>query len=214
MWSYRISNRKATFPTGSIRETPRNDLLGLIQSCRSLGQSARDYIDSLDDQELSLLNTGIDELDACIGGGIDHGELIVIGARPGHGKTAIGMQMIHALAAQGLKTLVISEEMSIRQLAKRTLQFASPVPHHQWKVRREELRADIDSHFAKCSETHVVTDVGTAERAFEICQQAKEEHGIEAVLIDYVQLLQSKGRSKYEQVSNTSMTIATYRKEA
>lgn len=165
------------------------------------------YLESLKNEEPVLLQTGIVELDHSIGG-IDLGELVIVAGRPSHGKSAIGMQFMHAFAAQGQKCLVISEEMSKQTVAKRTVQFASNVSSSQWRSNIEKIRSDIEVHFNERESIYVATDVRTAANAYQVCEQARDELGVTAVMIDYAQLLGSNGNGRYEQVTNTSLMLS------
>ncbi|MBQ3379908.1 MAG: DnaB-like helicase C-terminal domain-containing protein [Clostridia bacterium] len=67
----------------------------------------------------SVIQTGLRELDDLIGG-FYPGELVVIAARPGMGKTALGIQTaINASKCTGKKVVYFSLELSNEQLKKR-----------------------------------------------------------------------------------------------
>ena len=189
------------------------ELKELVASPRTAGiASLRDatmtFIDRLRGEQPRLIDSGISELDYAVSGGFEHGEQIVVAGRPGHGKSAIGMQMVYSLAKQGMSTLVISEEMGTAALAKRTIQFASDIEAEHWRYRPDALQADVEAHFGERSPIYVVHDVGSAASALEIAQEAKSELGIRAVMIDYAQLLRGVGRSRYDQVTDVSVTLS------
>lgn len=165
------------------------------------------YISELE-KSAKLIDSGIPDLDYALGGGIAPGEMVVVGGRPGHGKSAIGMQMIHSFSKQGMPCLVLSEEMSVSSLAKRTVQFASDIHQEHWHHRKDGLLADVEGHFDGRADIHVMTDIGTAEKAFRAAKYARQEHGVKAVMIDYAQLLQGQGRGRYEQITNVSVKLA------
>ena len=70
--------------------------------------------------ELVGIPTGIFGLDQATTG-IRPAELWVVGALPGRGKTAIGLQMATAGASQGMPTLIFSLEMTREQITRRYL---------------------------------------------------------------------------------------------
>lgn len=188
-----------------------DDLLKLVKPTSSivdLQQSSLDFIETIGTRDNTLISSGLKELDYALAGGIAKGEMVVVGGRPGHGKSALGMQMIYAFAKQDMPCLVISEEMPAATLGKRTVQFASPVALGEWDRRRDELRADVIAHFAERAPIQTVSNLITAEKAFSAAKFAKDEYGIEAVMIDYCQRLQGKGRGKYEQVTDVSITLS------
>ena len=52
-------------------------------------------------------------------GGMTRGEVTVIAGRPGHGKTTFTVNLIPRLVNQGLKVLVVSREMTEKELLKK-----------------------------------------------------------------------------------------------
>ncbi|MGI6021434.1 MAG: DNA repair protein RadA [Lachnospiraceae bacterium] len=69
--------------------------------------------------EADRINTGINELDRVLGGGIVKGSLVLIGGDPGIGKSTLLLQMCHHLADSGKKVLYVSGEESLRQIRMR-----------------------------------------------------------------------------------------------
>lgn len=81
-----------------------------------------DYLDALHtaatEGKRAGVPTGIERLDAVIGG-MHPSDLIVVGARPAMGKTALALNIALHAAQQGRAVGVISTEMSIQQLGAR-----------------------------------------------------------------------------------------------
>ena len=71
------------------------------------------------------IETGIQEFDRVLGGGIVPGTLVLIGGDPGVGKSTLMLQALSALAQSGRKTLYVSGEESIRQLKMRGNRLSS-----------------------------------------------------------------------------------------
>lgn len=158
-------------------------------------------------KQTPLISTGLDELDAAIGGGYEQGEMIVIGARPSHGKSMVALQMCHAANAQQLPTLIVSEEMSSKALGKRVIQFASDVPAEDWHIQHELLRADLFEHFKGRADSFVVENCVTSNRVVEEIEKAAEERQVKVAFVDYAQLLQNEGKGRYEKTTNTSIAL-------
>ncbi len=74
---------------------------------------------SIEAQDDDRTESGIDELDRVLGGGIVAGSLVLIGGAPGIGKSTIVMQMADKLGRNGKKVLYISGEESERQIKMR-----------------------------------------------------------------------------------------------
>jgi DNA repair protein RadA/Sms len=63
--------------------------------------------------------TGISEFDRVLGGGIVPGSAVLIGGDPGIGKSTLLLQVGHALAVSGRKTIYVSSEESLGQIRLR-----------------------------------------------------------------------------------------------
>ena len=173
----------------------------------TMGDAAKNYIQRVRDGEAELTPIGLPELDWAIGGGVEFGEVILLAARPNHGKSVCGLQCAYHWAAMGIPTLFISEEMSERALAKRALQFTSEMPEEEWcEGSADILEHDLEA-FASRDGCYIVESVGTAASAIEHIETAVRDLGVRACVVDYVQLLKSEGKSRYEQVSATSIAM-------
>src|SRR6516162_9404659 len=81
-------------------------------------------------QGLIGMPTGLQSLDLATGG-IRPGELWTIGALPGKGKTALGVQVLLANGAAGVPCVAFSLEMQTLEIGKRFLAAKSAVPAMQ-----------------------------------------------------------------------------------
>mgnify|MGYP000852047373 CR=1 FL=1 len=70
----------------------------------------------------SLISYNFKPLDE-FAGGMTRGEVTVIGGRPGHGKTTFTVNLIPKLVEQGLKVLVVSREMTEKEMLKKLLRI-------------------------------------------------------------------------------------------
>jgi len=75
-----------------------------------------------------LLATGFESIDQLLDGGMEADQLIVLGGRPAHGKSALSSQIALHVAQQGYPVLIWSGEMSVDQLTRRLLSVLSDVP--------------------------------------------------------------------------------------
>lgn len=174
----------------------------------TMGDAARKYIGHVRAGDVSLIDTGIPDLDAGLGGGIERGEMIVLGARPSHGKSLIGLQCVHNWTAMDMPVLFVTEEMSPVALGKRTLQYASELPVEHWKHDTNKLENDLTAYEERrAAECYIAPNCGTVAVAQEQIEKAVKEFGVQAVVVDYAQLLVSPGKSRYEQITHTSETL-------
>lgn len=173
----------------------------------TLEQTANRYVSRMSEGSEELIRLGLPEVDDAMGGGFALGEIVLIAGRPGHGKSAVALQCIHYVTGRGIPALIISEEMNLTKIGKKTVQFISHVPHRDWRQSPDEVSGHLASHFRGRAPCYVVENVRTVERAVEEIREHVREHGVQAVVVDYAQLLQAQGRGRYEQVTNVSIAL-------
>ncbi|MDQ0082910.1 replicative DNA helicase [Variovorax boronicumulans] len=87
--------------------------------------------------------TGLDEIDARLDGGPRDGELIVIGARPSMGKSALALSMgLHMAMESGKAVGMFSMEMPKAQVVSRAMSLQSRI--HLSRIKRGERLKDYD----------------------------------------------------------------------
>lgn len=87
--------------------------------------------------------TGLDDIDARLDGGPRDGELIVIGARPGMGKSALALSMgMHMAMGSGKGVGMFSMEMPKAQVVARAMSLQSRI--HLSRIKRGERLKDYD----------------------------------------------------------------------
>lgn len=173
----------------------------------TLEDATRKYFERVRNDDIKLFSLGLPELDYAIGGGVEKGEVVILAARPSHGKSAVALQFIHDSTANGLACIAISEEMSAMQIGGRTLQFATETKSMDWRRDIANVERDIDNHFEKRAECYIIESCSTYERAVYEVERAIDEHGVEIAIVDYVQLLLGKGTGEREQISNASKAM-------
>ena len=173
----------------------------------TLVEAANAYLAMIESGGHGLVDLGLSDLDYALAGGVTKGELVIIAGRPSHGKSLVGLQVLHNWTARGMKSLMISEEMSAIAIGKRTLQFISDIPDEHWQKRLEQLRESVRRHAEQHETCFLAESVGDVATAKSVIEKHVQEHGVECVLVDYAQLLRSPGKSRYEQITNTSVAL-------
>lgn len=153
----------------------------------------------------NLIDLGIPALNRALGGGVEYGEVVLIAARPSHGKSAIALQMISSMTKNGIKCAFISEEMVELTVGKRVLHFLTPVHEDQWQSMGDEINRQADDYFSGRNECELIEGCRTAERAAEEIRRLAAD-GVKAIVVDYVQLLTSSG-TRYETVTKNSVIL-------
>lgn len=173
----------------------------------SLWDLALRYAESLKVPQASrLVSCGFRPLDEAVGGGFDWGEMVVVAARPGQGKSAWALQVVHHVSLDEGPVLILSEEMSGLALGKRVCHFASKIPQESWPANTDDLILDVERHQERRYPVYVVQAV-TLPRAQEVVERCVAEHGIKFLVIDYTQLLQARADNMCQEVSQVSKAI-------
>jgi len=166
----------------------------------------------------SGLSTGFRDIDGKLGG-LHPSDLIILAGRPSMGKTALATNLAFNAAKayrggigpqgetkpeDGGVVGFFSLEMSAEQLATRVLAEESGVSGD--KIRRGEVGHDEFDRFIQAAtrlesvplfidDTPALTIAGLRTRA----RRLKRQHGLQLIVIDYLQLLQGTARSGGEQ---------------
>ena len=185
----------------------------VAQSSTKADEAVVRLLDSFYEARQNRCFTGIADLDR-ITGGIRGGKLVVIGARPGVGKTALGLQIAHHVASHGTPVLVISLEMDEVEIMSRIVaaKCGVNVTHMESGNVSEEEQDAINAHFGElCQLPMRICDIRTNTPAL-IRKEAvamKYNGGLGMILVDYIQLLQASGKtsSRFEEVSSISRDL-------
>lgn len=155
---------------------------------------------------MSGFRSGLVDLDELVGG-FQRGNLIIVGGRPSMGKTALSMHFAWRNARAGTPVLVFSMEMSNEELAARQLAADVGVSAFHYRrgqasedqVKRAVLRAnELRDTPLIIDETGGLTVAQMAVRA----RRAKRQHGIELIVVDYLQLMSGSGASRGNRVQD------------
>ena len=146
-------------------------------------------------QKLPGLSTGLNDLDRYILG-LNKGELILIAARPGMGKTSIALNIAMNVAKKSGKTVaVFSLEMSREQLVSRLLAGEGLVPSQN--LLTGQLNSDEWKRIAAAAQVLSATDMRIDDNPMlsvsDMNAQCRRISNLGLVVIDYLQLMQSAG---------------------
>jgi replicative DNA helicase len=165
--------------------------------------------------------SGFKELDN-LTTGFQKSDLIVVGGRPGMGKTAFSLNVAQHVGVELKEPVaVFSLEMSKEQLAFRMLCSEAKVDSN--KIRKGFINKRDDWHkltsaASKLAESPIFIDDTSGISVLEMRAKArrlKAEHGLSMVIVDYLQLM--KGRGKFErreqEISEISRSLKALAKE-
>ncbi|KZL93044.1 replicative DNA helicase [Clostridium magnum] len=164
--------------------------------------------------------SGFRELDAKTSG-FQRGDMVLIAARPSMGKTTFALNIAENAALRSGKSIAIfSLEMSKEQLAYKLL--CSQAHVDMLRLRTGNLDDKDWENIAKASgplaAAKIFIDDTAGITVMEMrskCRRLKIEHGIDMILIDYLQLMSGgKGNeSRQQEVSEISRSIKALAKE-
>ncbi|HLG14178.1 MAG TPA: replicative DNA helicase [Blastocatellia bacterium] len=163
--------------------------------------------------------TGFTDFDQ-LTSGLQRQDLIIIAARPSQGKTALALNIAEYAAMNGNTVGIFSLEMSAEQLCSRLLCSQARVDAHRLRtgyLNREEWAKLADS-LRRLSETKIFIDDTPGLGVLEMRAKArrlKAEHGLDLLVIDYLQLMSGRGRieSRQQEVSQISRDLKSLAKE-
>jgi replicative DNA helicase len=137
--------------------------------------------------------TGLGAMDQHLGG-LKKTDLIVIGARPGMGKSALMMKMAVGLAGNNHPTLVFSMEMSAKQLGLRALSSISQVSPRD--IQRQDVDPGYEKSYRRAAEHYAELPIFIDDRSSRSVRDIRAQtrqmislHGIEVVIIDYLGIM-------------------------
>ncbi len=179
---------------------------------------AFDRIDELHKQSGKLrgLSTGFPDLDGLLAG-LQNSDLIILAARPSVGKTSFALDIARQAAIKSKTPVgIFSLEMSKEQLVDRMLCAQANVS--LWRMRTGKLSdQDNDNDFSRIgdamgqlSEAPIYIDDSASSNIMEIRTKARRlqmEKGLGLIVVDYLQLMEGRGRygdNRVQEVSEIS----------
>ena len=146
--------------------------------------------------------TDIPKLDAWTGG-FREGELIVLTAETGTGKSLFAAQIRARACRDGYLALFCSGEMSRAHLASRELATASGVT--PIKMRRDDLLSEEDfealmnAAVHQCKKCRILNGELSLSRIRRAARKMKARAGLDLLILDYDELIEAEGKTEFEQ---------------
>lgn len=165
------------------------------------------------------LSTGLYDLDAMTGG-LEGGDMVILGARPSMGKTALVLKVALNVARKGGTVAIFSLEMSEKQLTRR---FASMISGVSSSVlRKADMSADTYRRLADACEIMYdlpilmdeTSDINPLEMKGKI-RRVKRDEGVSLVIVDYLQLMRGtrKTENRVQEISDIARALKSIAKD-
>lgn len=203
-------------------EVAEGNIRKSYESMSTVMRQALDDIEAARNNEdgVSGVPSGFHDLDK-ITGGWQRSDMIVLAARPGIGKTAFVLSMARNMAVDhDIPVAVFSLEMSAVQLVQRLISSETEINSDKFRKGNleEHEYQQLHSRCGKLSKAPLFIDDTPGLNIFELrakCRRLKAQHGIDMVIIDYLQLMSAgsdKGNREQE-ISSISRSIKGIAKE-
>lgn len=207
----------------SIFDVGREEEKGALSPINDALDGVMDKFEVIQKDKSSLrgISTGIYGLDK-ITNGLQNSDLILVAGRPGSGKTSLAMNIVNYAAIHGKKKCAIfSLEMPKIQLAQRSLCSCAYVSMER-ALKGELSVKDWKALWAakeKLANADIYADDNSLTTPMDIlskCRKLKREHGLDLVMIDYLQLMSGNSKtaeSRQQEVSSMSRNLKIAAKE-
>ena len=219
-------------PLETILATTEKTVFDLLQSRNSgdfvpIRQVAMNVLEKIEEASknqgtVTGIPTGFIDLDYKTSG-LQPSDFVLIAARPSMGKTAFVLNLVdHIAVKKGLPCMVFSLEMSKEQLVNRMLAMESNVDSQ--KLRTGTLSdSDWDAvveGIGVIGNSKLIIDDTPGISISEMrskCRKYKLEHGLELIIIDYLQLMSGSGKgggdNRQQEISEISRSLKALARE-
>ena len=208
----------------TILDSPETKLLDVVRERKTsefkpiaeVLKSAHDNLElmSQNHSPVTGLSTGFQDLDRATAG-LHEGELIIIAARPGMGKTAFALNLATNAAMTTKKSIAIFNlEMSAEMLVNRMISNVGQIENDKLKtgMLNDNDWKRYTEAMSELSETNIYIEDDASVTAPEIkakCRRlASNPNGLGLVIIDYLQLVTTGGRVESRQVEVSEISRA------
>ncbi len=152
--------------------------------------------------------SGFKDLDTLLGG-FQKSDLIIFAGRPGMGKTSFMLSAALNMARLGQRIAIFSMEMGVEQIVQRLISMESAI--NSQSLRLGQLTQQEWARFVHAagnlSKFPIYIDDSAALNPLELrtkCLRMQREHGLDLVVVDYLQLMNAGGTYENNRVQEVS----------
>lgn len=208
-----------------VMDKAERDILNVTRSRKATDfKSSRDVISTVmqelirlrsSDTRVTGIKTGYEALDG-ITNGFQRGDLIILAARPAMGKTAFALNLaLNASFYNAGAIAIFSLEMPAEALMKRILSAKSAVESSKLRsgyINDDEFNKLNESANELMASKLFVDDSSNIKisEVFSKCRKLRSEHGLDLVVIDYLQLISGTGKggdNRQQEISEISRSL-------
>jgi replicative DNA helicase len=198
----------------------RDQLMAPSAIIERLPGGAEEFLDP--SRRVRGISSGFAKFDEMTGG-MHGGELLILAARPSMGKTALALNIASHVALHPRMrkpVAVFSLEMSSASLLARLLCSAARVDQHKYRAGflNQDERRKLQVALQDLTESPLFLDDTPGVNLVDVhskLRRLKAEHGLSLVVIDYLQLMSSRGRpeNRNQEVSAISRGLKLMAKD-
>lgn len=164
--------------------------------------------------EFAYCKTGYESLDQKLGGGMFRAGMYIVGARPGMGKTTLGINIAENISKFGKPVMFVSLEMGRVQIMAKRIGCSAGLPYTQimnGTLPEQRVQEELPLILDVLSKRPFYMTDKSKLTVVEIGRAARKIKDISAIVIDYLGLLgvaqDQQRKTRYEQVTNISADI-------
>jgi replicative DNA helicase len=206
----------------SVFEIADSGLRGGFVPLSQLVQEGFRTIETLQEHKglVTGVPTGFDQLDEMTSG-LQPSDLVIVAARPSMGKTSFTLNVAQHVGTQTDMTVgFFSLEMPKEQLFMRMLTSEARIDAHRFRsgFLTDQDYARLTTALGTLDQARVFIDDSASIGVLEMRAKArrlKAEHGLHLLMIDYVQLMQGRGRfdNRQQELASISRSLKGLAKE-
>lgn len=168
-------------------------------------------------EEFDGLATGFPDIDARWNG-MKPENLILIAGRPSHGKTTLALNIAENCVRNDKTVLFFNLEMSHKELTDKMLSSAGRLSFTRISNAnmREEDWPKLTGGYNVLKDKPLFVDSRSSLSVAQMrgkAYQIKSKYGLNLIVVDYIQLMQSKGDSREREIGNISRGLKNLAKE-
>jgi replicative DNA helicase len=181
----------------TLMQISRDHTQGKTGKIHSMAELMNSMADIMFTGQAKRLDTGFKKLDYLLMG-MRPGNLVILAARPGVGKSAFAQDIAENIAGRGKKVVIYSMEMKWDELSERWLSKTAKVPMDsiiQRKFSEDDVRSIVDGfqYLSKlpiyvCDEANVSPE--------KVRNDMINVDGLDLIIVDYVGLMEASGKKK------------------
>ena len=178
-----------------------------------------EYLHQHRDEPLGI-PTGFNKVDKLLGG-LQRSDMIIIAGRPSMGKTSLALSIAHNAAKKfNQQVAIFSLEMSGEQVVQRLISAETGIDSQRLRlgqIEDDEWSSLVEAG-GRLSDMPLFIDDTPALSALEMRTKARRlhaEHGIDFIIVDYLQLMRGDHRAenRVQEISSISRAIKALARE-